>query len=135
MVLIPVYNIYYLRLQASLPQTPTHERGVGGHVSSIYFIFIMLVVAQLLSCCGFGTQHVTNTGLCNIITAADDRDGMLAVSCLEELVVEQFHCSIAAYGIRCLPPERDSMITSDDPSVPTRARLRVCVARDEFRQG
>ena len=62
MVLFPVYDINYLRLQASVPQTPTHERGVGGHVSesSINFLLVMLVAAQLLSGCGFGTQYVTN---------------------------------------------------------------------------
>ena len=60
MVLIPVYDIYIVRLQASFPQTPTHERGVGGHVSSIYFLLVMLVAAQLLSGCGFGPQHVPN---------------------------------------------------------------------------
>ena len=60
MVLIPVYNVYHLRLQASLPQTPTHEKMVDGHVSSIYFNFVMLVAAQLLSGCGFGPQHVPN---------------------------------------------------------------------------
>jgi hypothetical protein len=58
MVLIPVYNILYFRLQVSVPQTPTHEKRVDGHASSICFIFIMLVVAQLLSGCGFGTQYV-----------------------------------------------------------------------------
>ena len=46
MVLIPVYNIYHLRLQASLPQTPTHERGVRGYVSSVSCdcIFVMLAL-------------------------------------------------------------------------------------------
>ena len=58
MVLIPVYNILYFRLQVFLPQTPTHEKSVDGHVSSIYSIFVMLVVAQLLSGCGFGTQYL-----------------------------------------------------------------------------
>ena len=60
MVLIPVYNILYFRLQVSLQKTPTHEKRVDGHVSSIYSILVMLAAAQLLSGCGSGTQHVTN---------------------------------------------------------------------------
>ena len=58
MVLIPVYNVFYFRLQ--LAQTPTHEKRVDEHASSIYFIFVILVAAQLLSGCGFGPQHVPN---------------------------------------------------------------------------
>ena len=40
-------------------QTPTHEKRVDRHVSSIYCVFVMLVAAQLLSGCGSGPQHVT----------------------------------------------------------------------------
>jgi hypothetical protein len=35
MVLIPVYNAIYFRLQSA----QTHEKRVDGHASSIYFIF------------------------------------------------------------------------------------------------
>ena len=58
MVLIPIYNVLDFRLQ--LAQPPTHEKRVDGHVSSIFSIFVILVVAQLLFGCDFGPQYVTH---------------------------------------------------------------------------
>jgi hypothetical protein len=58
MVLIPVYNVLYFRLQ--LAQTPTHEKRIEGHASSIYSIFVILVAVQLLFGCDFGPQYGTH---------------------------------------------------------------------------
>ena len=39
MVLIPVYDLFCFRLQVSSPQTPTHEKRVDGHASSMILYF------------------------------------------------------------------------------------------------
>ena len=49
--------------------------------------------------------HLVPVWLCNT-----QRDVVFAAPCLEELVVDELCGGIAAYGIRCVPPERDHLV-------------------------